>query len=510
MWRRRNIVVVAAVAVAGVALRAAVVASRLGPVDADEAVVGLMARDILDGRVEAFYWGQEYGGIHEQLLVALLLAVRVPGWLAMELAPVTWAAAAAVLTWRIARRVTADENAALLAGAFVWLSSGAFVWMSTKERGFYGAVLVAGLAALLCALRLTAADADADAGEPPHRKDAFVLGLALGTGWYASPLILHLALPAGLVVLRSAGRPRLVSRLAIIAGGAIAGALPWIAVNLRTGFASLDVPATLPDTTYGDRLAIFFRHALPIASGLKVPFTLAWLAPAARLAYGALLVAVVAVAVLAVVQRRRTWPVALAVLAYPLLYAAFPTSYYFGDPRYLYLLWPMLAVLIVEAAARIHVAVAVAVVVAVTAVGVIDLRRMTSLPWTPDQATHDIAPLDIGPAVDALERAGDTHVYADHWLAQRITFVTDRRVVAAPLQVVRSAADERAVAAANTDGAPVPYLVVAGSCYDRALRARLDGAGVTYTAQRAGRVAVVRPARAVDRDDVTDAWAASC
>lgn len=494
-------------AAAGIALRIAIVGSRLGPVDADEAVVGLMARDILDGRIEAFYWGQEYGGIHEQLVVALLLLVRIPGWLAMELAPIAWSAAAAVLTWRIARRLMPETDgvAPVLAGAFVWLSSGAFVWMSTKERGFYGALLVAGLVALLCALRL--------ADEPASRKDAIMLGLAVGTGWYASPLIVHLALPVGVLLLaRSRDRAGAVlQQLPLMAAGAVVGALPWLAVNLRTGFASLDAPATLPATTYDDRLAIFFRHALPIASGLKVPFTLEWLStPAARLAYGALLAVTATVAVLAIVQRRRTWPIAVAVIAYPLLYAAFPTSYYFGDPRYVYLLWPMLALLLVEAATRAHVAAAFTLVVALAAAGVVDLRRMAEVPWTPDQATHDIAPLDIGPAVDALDRAGDRRVYADYWLAHRITFASDRRIVAAPLQVVRSQRDERTVAAANTAGSPVPYVVVARSCYDRALRTMLDGTSVAFTSERAGRVAIVRPDRPVERDDVTAAWAAAC
>lgn len=48
----RRLVVAAVAAVAGIVLRVAVVASRLGPVDADEAVVGLMAQRLLHGHVE--------------------------------------------------------------------------------------------------------------------------------------------------------------------------------------------------------------------------------------------------------------------------------------------------------------------------------------------------------------------------------------------------------------------------------------------------------------------------
>jgi len=506
-------------AVLGIVLRVAVIASRLGPVDADEAVVGLMARDLLRGRVEAFYWGQEYGGIHEQLLVALLLLVRIPGWLVMELAPVAWSAAAAILTWRIGRRVMGDGGldggtrtgagtgtniGALLAGAFMWLSSGAFVWLSTKERGFYGATLVAGLLTLLLALRLAEQ-------QPARRRDAVLLGVALGTGWYASPQIAYLALPAGLVVLTALLAPErrtgVVRQLPAVTLGAIVGALPWILVNLRTGFASFELAATLPPTTYGDRLSIFFRHALPIASGLKVPFTLDWLVPPARLAYAAFLAGTAAVAVIALVRRRRTWPLAVGVLAYPLLYAVFPTSYYYGDPRYLYLLWPMIALLVVDAAHRLHAMAAILTVAVAAAVGVVGLQRMASLPWTPDQATHDIAPLDVAPAVEALEGNGDRYAYADYWLSYRITFASDGDVTAAPLQLIRSARIERVVAGAARR-APVPYVLVAGSCYDRELRDALTETGIGFDVQRAGRVAIVRPAQAVTRPDVAAVWAA--
>jgi hypothetical protein len=498
--------------VVGIVLRIAVLRSRLGPVDADEAVVGLMARDLLHGHVQAFYWGQAYGGIHEQVVVAMLLLVRTPGWLAMELAPIGWAAAA-VLVWRIGRRVLGGgEPAAMLAGAFTWVSSGAFVWLSTKERGFYGATLVIGLAALLFALRLV---------DRPTRRDAAALGLAVGTGWYASPQVTYLAVPAALVVIAALARRdgltptrgAVLAQLPLVAAGAVVGALPWIAANVHSGFASLHLAATVPHTTYADRLTIFFRHALPIATGLKVPFTLRWIGPAARPAYAFFLVTLAAVAVVAIVRSGRrggntTWAIAIGLLAYPFVYAAFPTSYYFGDPRYLYLLWPLVALLAVDASCRAHVVAGALTVLVAAVVAAVTLQRMASLPWTPDQATHDIAPLAIGPAADALERHHDHLVYADYWLSYRLTFATDRHVVAAPLQLIRSDRDERDVAE-RVATEPVPYVLVAESCYDRTMRQALDAAGIAFDVERAGRVAIVRPDRPVAPPALLPEWAAA-
>ena len=53
----------------GVVARVWVLTSRLGRVDSDEAVVGLMAQRMAHGHFEAFYWGQHYGGTLETALV---------------------------------------------------------------------------------------------------------------------------------------------------------------------------------------------------------------------------------------------------------------------------------------------------------------------------------------------------------------------------------------------------------------------------------------------------------
>src|SRR5688572_5435696 len=151
--RDRNRLCLAALLIAGVALRIWLWSSPLAAVDGDEAVVGLMARRMLDGEFQAFFWGQEYGGVHEAALVAILLAVRVPDAIAMELVPVALHAAAAAVVWRIGLRTIGSRAAALAAGLF-WAMPAAFLWQSTKERGYYGAVLVAGLSAVLFALRL--------------------------------------------------------------------------------------------------------------------------------------------------------------------------------------------------------------------------------------------------------------------------------------------------------------------------------------------------------------------
>ncbi|HET9444235.1 MAG TPA: hypothetical protein VFO65_12975, partial [Acidimicrobiales bacterium] len=121
--------VVAAGVVLGLALRLWMVASPLGPPDADEAVAGLMARDVLHGRFETFFWGQEYGGSQEALVLAALFRVGVPTRAAMELLALVGAAGVAVLVWRIARRLTTPAAAAV-AGLAAWVGTPAVLWMT--------------------------------------------------------------------------------------------------------------------------------------------------------------------------------------------------------------------------------------------------------------------------------------------------------------------------------------------------------------------------------------------
>ena len=476
-------VLVGALVLAGVAFRLWILRSRLGLVDGDEAVVGLMARRALDGSFEAFFWGQEYGGSAEALLVALLLAVRVPGRWAMEAVPIGLHASAAMLAWRIGRRTIDRVGGASLAAGVCWAGSPALLWWSTKERGFYGATLACGLVALLLVLRLV---------ERRGWADAAGLGLALGVGWWSSPQILHFAVP-GLVWLAWALRRRLGDlgrTLVLAAPAAVVGALPWLWANAATGLASLEAA---PDRrTFGDPLPIFFQYGVPMVLGLRAPITLAWEPTGARLTYGLVLAGL---AVVLVVRPRRLRPVLLALAAYPLIFALLPTTYYYGEPRYLDFLWPLLALLAGAALVRLPVsarAAALAVVVAVTANGV---AGMVQLEGPPGEPFEDVSPEPVAELVVALDDLGADRVLADYWVAYRLTWETDGRIVASPLTDRRDDRLAEAVAAADR-----PVLVTAVRC-ERRLHGALAAAGVAFTEERvAGVWDVVVPERPVTVD----------
>ena len=87
------------------------------PIHSDQAVVGLMAREILHGHLFAFYWGQSYGG-GEPYVVAALFALFCESRLVLGMAPLLLDAVAALLVWRVGRRLF-DTRAAVLAAVLL-------------------------------------------------------------------------------------------------------------------------------------------------------------------------------------------------------------------------------------------------------------------------------------------------------------------------------------------------------------------------------------------------------
>jgi hypothetical protein len=505
----------AAILVAGLALRLWALHSPLGPLDGDEAVTTLMARHLLHhGQLPAFFWGQEYSGSGEAVLLAGLLALRLPSDLASKLVPIGLSALAAYLVWRLGRR-TVGETAAIVGAALWWLAPAAFVWASVKERGSYELTVVLGIALLL--LVLQAADQAADqAEEQPSWKRAAAIGLVASVGWWTNPQIAYMAVPGLGWLVYDQIRKRsnaLVHLGPVAAAGALLGAAPWILRNLRTGFASLSVPPTLPQTTFPHRLGLFWHFGLPMALGFRIPIHLLWVGNS--MGKGLTLVTVLAVAVAIVTARGPRVLLAAVALSYPLLYAAFPTSFYYGEPRYLYVLSPVLALLAArsvigatEVLTRRRVwalaAVGTAVVLAPGALAVYGLHDMGSIKRTPDQALHDLNPAPLGPALRALRSQGITRIWGDYWLVQRITAETNEQIIGAPGQVVRYRPYELAVRSARR----AAYVVMAGSCYDTQIGISFIRRGVAFQEIRAGELSVILPAVNVPAEQALTDWAA--
>jgi hypothetical protein len=466
------VVVLVAIAVA-IALRAWILSSSIGRVDGDEAVVGLMARGIIDGEHPVFFWGQAYGGSLEAGFVALVFAVLGPSALSLKVVPITLAAVTAVLLWRVARRVV-DPAAAPFAGALFLLYPPAFVWWSTKERGFYWVSVVCVVAGLLLVFRIAQQVPD------PRRADIAALGFVLGIGVWTSPQTLFVLAPA-LCWLLLRARERLAA-FWVAVPALLVGSLPWIVWNAAHDFASLRQPDAAVPSTYLDRLDLFFSRLLPTALGVRRAYTGAWLfGPAIGVTlYVATLMAF---AVLAMHTRRR-WSTPLGALvsvaiAYPFLFAIPSTSYHVAEPRYALMLAPVIVLLLASALRGRQTRAVAVVLAALLAVGTVDAAIDVA---TVNPYAVDLVPPRLAPLERVLEREDIDRVYADYWIAYPLTFETDERIVASPVDAVRSVEFERAAAAAPR----TTFVVFRDHPRDEALRGALDAHRLHYEHVDAG------------------------
>ncbi|MGH9089886.1 MAG: ArnT family glycosyltransferase [Acidimicrobiales bacterium] len=433
----------------GVVLRAWYVFHQ--PINADEAVVGLMAMQIVHGHFSAFYWGQVYGGA-EPFLVAMLFGIFGTSTWALEAVAIALSVGAAVVSWRIARRLVADPLLAVLAGALVWAAPQAAVWNSTIELGFRGVTLLCGLGILLVALRVL----DGALGWA----EFVALGLLAGVGWWSSPEIVYFVLPTvALVIWAIVQDPeirrlgRWSARLGVVITAGVVGALPWLWANFNSGFRSLDTSAFVAPPNppgYGSRLELFFRDGLPMLFSLRTAETLqpVWGSVGMRLLLVAVLAVLGAALVLCCVKGGRSLVLAASVVIFPFIMALSPATWFEKDGRYSDFVAPLIVFVLVigsgEAAqwvgvlrrrwARHEIDVARALMsTVVISLVVLSIVNFTSYEpyvyptasfgsgWTnPDAPTLQ--------AISELETAGIQYGYADYWVAYRLDFLSDGRL----------------------------------------------------------------------------------
>jgi hypothetical protein len=414
MSRRALGLVALAGAGAGIGFRVWAVRSPQGALDADEAVVGLLARGISHGTFPVFFPGQGYGGTQEAFLAApLVAAFGLHAW-AIRIVVVALWAASAVLVWRIGLRVL-DERRAVLAATLFWIWPAYFDWKSTRAHGFYGSELFLGLAVLLLVLRLD---------ERVSRRDLALLGLALGCGLWSSPQVAIVALPAlGWLVWRSREALR---GWPVVLPAAVAGGLPWLLGNLRHDWYSLHPGRNEgPWTAHVHNLVV---STLPEALGLRLAWSFEWLGTAV-IGYALYALAVAGFVVLLARRRPRLTPLLLVVLIFPVFYFVSPYTWLQSEPRYLTLVMPLFALLTASALTTAARAAAVfACVLALTVAGFVELDR------------HDVAafrtegvavPQSLAPVLDTLRAHHLGYAYASYWIAWRLTFESQLHIVGA-------------------------------------------------------------------------------
>ena len=183
-----------AVLLVALVARVLLLASNAVSFHSDEAIVGLMARHILQGARPTFFYGQAYMGSLDAWLVALgfsllgesILTIRMVQSALYLLVVATGFLAA----WRLSERVIVST----VAGLFLAIPSVDVALYTTATLGGYNEVMLLGNLILLFGYEVTH-----ERARSAWRWAA--LGACAGLGWWVNGLIVIYALPVGVLIL---------------------------------------------------------------------------------------------------------------------------------------------------------------------------------------------------------------------------------------------------------------------------------------------------------------------
>lgn len=491
---------------AGLLLRLALIHVSGWRIDYDEALNGLVARDLLRGIPHAFLPPEVVMGTGEAAALAALFipfgATPATIRLLALLLNVVYIGATALLA-----RDAFGGRAGLLAGLFAALAPPYLLVTSVKIWGGYISILALGGVFFLLL-------AGAIRRDDPRR--LALAGLVGGVMFWMTFLSLYY-LAAGALIALWRGRHVLRRGLIGAATAFMVGSLPFWLFNAANGFPTFTRLTGDSGMTPAESLGVldhFGRALLPMLSSAGP----GWARDES--AAGVIVALIGAAGLLALLARARDSGAAglLALLA-PcalLIYALSPHSRNIWNPwgvdatgRYLLMLYTALPVglaLLVEALARRRMlagATLAGLILALNLAGAarIDPARAFNSPY------YDRLPPSLEPLIAYLDAEGVAHVWTDAGLGQVLMFITGERIVAADYYdsrmaggVIRFPHALTAVERATRTAFITP--IYAGQAHPP-LQQALDAAGVNYTVERVTpELAVYIPAAPLDPVEV--------
>ncbi len=418
---------------AGLAYRLAVIFSPLGELDADEAVVGLMARHIAFlGDRPVFYYNQQYLGSLEAFTAAPLFFLFGSSSLLLKLVPTVYSLGFLVLTALTARRLF-GEGPALITGAYVAIPPVFWAVWSTKARGGYAELVFLGAAVVFVTLWL--------ADRPRPWWGALLLGLLAGLAFWTHLLAVVYLVPCAVYVLARRSLSWSLAEVAPALLGAVVGMLPMLVYNVASGFPTITALVKPPDLPFEpvSQFFRFFRIGIPVLLGLGQPTTSTdlfdhdWLhRPAGNPFIAGLallgLFAAVGWHVPAVRRlfssrpRQSTGPALLVLLAVviPPVIAVTRFGFFVSEPRYALPLYSVIP-LVAYALWRLPRRWCAAAVVALLGFNVYSLASTDIRLWRPEDSPNSTAANRAG-LIELLQARGYRDVYTDYWIAYPLMF----------------------------------------------------------------------------------------
>ncbi len=479
--------------------RLIVLASSTVTFHSDEAIVGLMASHINQGKaIPVFFYGQPYMGSLDPLLIAGMFRLTGDSVLGIRLVQALVYLGFVGTLMLLARRLSSDRWTTAVVGLLAALPPLMVTLYTTISLGGYGEILILGNLLLLVGTDLITCDG---LSQQALWVRWLAFGILFGLGWWTNNLIVAYALPVviGLLIKRRLPWPKIAGALVM----ALIFSAPWWIYNAQHDWESVrfllggfkDVPGT-PHATLPDKIFNFLVVGLPALSGTRYPWTFPLIVPTIGVAL--LFLAILTGPRLAPVRKpqvtRLLWIMIAGFTVIDLL------SSFGMDPtgRYLLPLFIPLTILVamnLNALRRrfrwvvIAVPILIAVNLAVTISAMGGSRGLTSQ-WDP---ASDIANSSDQAVIDFLNSHYIRYGYSTYWASYRLDFLSHEAVILTPelpwrasLYYVQS--DERYLPYKTlVDQADSPALLTANlPNLDTIIAERLDAAGIHYSRQALG------------------------
>jgi hypothetical protein len=230
--RRNWIAVLIILLVAGL-FRVWLMADTRVAFESDEAIVGLMARHINQGKaIPTFFYGQAYMGSLDAILVAGGFQVLGESVQTIRAVQLVLYLLALVTGYALAVTVTHSRRIAGMALLLLAIPTAVGALYTTITLGGYNEIVVLGNIVLLLGWQVTV----------QARREAWrwaLLGVAAGIGWWSNGAIITALLVTGLIGLRYFSLRQWRS-YALAAAGFLIGSAPWWVYNLQHDWAALN------------------------------------------------------------------------------------------------------------------------------------------------------------------------------------------------------------------------------------------------------------------------------
>jgi hypothetical protein len=216
------------------ALKLVILAVEAVPFNADEAIVALMARHILQGERPLFFYGQAYMGSLDAFLVALVFKLIGVGVWGIRLVQILLYTLTLLTTAWLGKVISRHWQVGVIAAWLLAIPTVSMTLYTTVSMGGYGEMLLIGNLILLLTIAISRNDV-----QPAPRKQLaawFGLGFLAGFGLWVFGLTLVYSLPAILFLAFKKARQG-IKAWALLAAGTGIGSLPWLIYAGQKGLA---------------------------------------------------------------------------------------------------------------------------------------------------------------------------------------------------------------------------------------------------------------------------------